>query len=151
MYLGPKAISIGNVQLVQFSKFNQFNMLYLFFNFQPALSKCCRLFASHLTPMSLAQAYVYVEEQTLWNKAMSDVRGWEECLGAMRITAIRIIYKVLCPSWLAKLVPTRQMSLWFMVLLTIVTGVYKPTNITGVSLSPSLSPPPSQSSPSHSF
>ena len=36
-----------------------------------------------------------------------------------------------CPSSLAKLVNITPMSLWFMVDITIVNGVYKPTNITG--------------------
>ena len=36
-----------------------------------------------------------------------------------------------CPSSLAKLVQISPISLWFMADITIVNGVYKPTNITG--------------------
>ena len=35
------------------------------------------------------------------------------------------------PRWIAKLVQISPISLWFMVFITIVTGAYKPTNITG--------------------
>ena len=35
------------------------------------------------------------------------------------------------PRWIAKLVQIGPISLWFMVFITIVTGAFKPTNITG--------------------
>ena len=40
-------------------------------------------------------------------------------------------YNVRPPATIAKLVNITPISLWFMVLITIVTGAYKPTNITG--------------------
>ena len=53
--------------------------------------------------------------------SVSSIEWWTERLGATRW----------CPSSLAKLVNITPISLWFMLDISIVNGVYKPTNITG--------------------